>query len=74
MQTCRFNYNNIIPWNNYTNNILNTQMNKYKFKNILERHMRTQLGLRKPDVLAYINDICYRYSYVNRYHRYYTKY
>ena len=56
MQTCRFNYNNIIHRQNYVNDILITLLNKYTFKTILEPHIRTQLGLRKPDLLAYRND------------------
>ena len=57
MTTCRFNYNNIIHRHNYVNDLLITLLNKYKFKIKLEQHKRTQLGLRKPDLLAYRNDI-----------------
>ena len=59
MQTCRFNYNYIIHRHNYVNNLLITLLNKYKFTTILEPHIRTQLGLRKPDLLAYRNYIVY---------------
>ena len=59
MQTCRFNYNNIIHRHNYVNDLLITLLNKYKFTTILEPYIRTQLGLRKPDLLAYRNDICH---------------
>ena len=48
MQTCRFNYNNIIHRHNYVNDLLITLLNKYTFKTILEPHIRTQLCLRKP--------------------------
>ena len=75
MQICRFNYNNIIHRNNYVNNILITLLNKYKFKTILEPHMRIQLGLQCK---LYTNPtywhtemifICYRFSDLKRYHR-----
>ena len=59
MQTCRFNYNNIIYSNNYVNDLLINLLNKYKFTTILEPYIRTQLGLRKPDLLTYRNDIVY---------------
>ena len=59
LQTCRFNYNNIIHRHNYVIHILITILNKYKFKTILELNILTQLGLRKPDLLVYINDIFY---------------
>ena len=59
MQTYRFNYNNIIHRHNYVKYLLITLLNKYKFTTILEPHIRTQLGLRKPDLLAYRNDIVY---------------
>ena len=59
MQTCRFNYNNIFHRYNYVNDLLITLLNKYKFTTILTPHIRTQLGLRKPDLLAYRNDIVY---------------
>ena len=59
MQTCRFNYNNIIHRHNYVNALLITLLNKYTFTTILEPHIRTQLGLRKHDLLAYRNDIVY---------------
>ena len=52
MQTCRFNYNNIIHRHNYFNDLLITLLNKYKLKTILEPHIRTQLGKRKSDLLA----------------------
>ena len=44
---------------NYVNDLLITLLNKYKLKNILEPHIRTQLVLRKLDLLAYRNDIVY---------------
>ena len=60
MQTCRFNFN-IIHRNIYVNILLITLVNKTNSK--LHRnhmiHIRTQLGLRKPDLVAYINDIVY---------------
>ena len=59
METCRFNYNNFIHMHNYVNDLSITLLNKYKFKTILEAHIRTQLGLRKPDLLAYRNGIVY---------------
>ena len=59
MQTCRFNYNNIIHRHNYVNALLITILNKYTFTTILEPHVRTQFGLRKPDLLAYRNYIVY---------------
>ena len=59
MQTCRFNYNKIIHRHNYVNDLLITLLNKYKFTTILEPHIRTQLGLREYDLLAYRNDIVY---------------
>ena len=59
MQTCRFNYNNIIHRHNYVNALLITLLNKYTFTTILEPHIRTQLGLHKPDLLAYRNYIVY---------------
>ena len=67
MQTCRFNYNNIIHRHNYVNDLLITLLNKYKFKTILEPHIRTQLGLCKPNLLAYRNDIVYIIIYRYRY-------
>ena len=54
-----FNYNNIIHRHTYVNNLLITLLNKYKFTTILEPYIRTQLGLRKPDLLAYRNYIVY---------------
>ena len=59
MQTYRFNYNNIIHRHNSVDDLLINLLNKYKFKTILEPHIRTQLGIRKPDLLAYRNDIVY---------------
>ena len=59
MQTCRFNYSNIIHRHNYVNDLLITLLNKYTFKTILEPHIHTHIGLRKPDLLAYRNDIIY---------------
>ena len=59
MQTYRFNYNNIIHRHNYVIHISITLLNKYKFKTILELNILTQLGLRKLDLLVYINDIVY---------------
>ena len=59
MQTCRFNYNNIIHKHTYVNDLLITLLNKYTLKNILEPHIRKQLGLRKPNLLVYRNDIVY---------------
>ena len=61
MLTCIFNYNNIIHRHNYVNVLLITLLSKYKFITILEPHVDigTQLGLRKPDLLAYRNDIVY---------------
>ena len=41
IQTCRFNYNNIIHRHNYVNDLLITLLNKYKFTTILEPHIRT---------------------------------
>ena len=41
------------------NDLSITLLNKHTFKTILEPHIRTQLGLRKPDLLAYRNDIIY---------------
>ena len=52
MQICLFNYNTIIHRHSYVNDLLITLLNKYKFTTILEPHIRTQLGLRKPDLLA----------------------
>ena len=54
MQTCRFNYNNIINRHNYVYDILITLLYRYKSKTILEPHIRTQLGLRKPHLLNFI--------------------
>ena len=33
---------------NYDNDLLINILNTYKFKTILELHIRTQIGLRKP--------------------------
>ena len=64
MQTCRFNYNNLIHRHTYVNDLLITLLNKYTFKTIvcyssIEPHILTQLDLRKPYLLAYRNDIVY---------------
>ena len=52
MQTCRFNHNNIMHRHNYVNDLVITLLNKYKFTTILEPHIRTQHGVRKPDWLT----------------------
>ena len=41
------------------NDLLITLLNKYTFKTILEPHIRTKLGLRKPHLLVYRNYIVY---------------
>ena len=59
MQTCKFNYNNIINRHNCVNNMLMTILNKHKYRTITEPNIRTPEGLRKPDLLAYRNDTVY---------------
>ena len=59
MQTCKFNYNNIIYRHNYVNNMLMTLLNKHKYRTITEPNIRTTEGLRKPDLQVYRNDTFY---------------
>ena len=59
MQTCSYNYNNIIHRNNYVNSLLMSILNKHKYITILEPHIQTRNGLRKPDLIIYKNDTAY---------------
>ena len=59
MQTCSYNYNNRIHRHNYINSLLMSILNKHKYITILEPHIQTRNGLRKPDLIIYKNDTAY---------------
>ena len=54
-----YNYNNRIHRHNYVNNLLILLLNKQNYITILEPHIQTSNGLRKPDIITYTNDIAY---------------
>ena len=59
MQTCSYNYNNRIHRHNYVNSLLMSILNKHNYITILEPHIQTRNGLRKPDLIIYKNDNAY---------------
>ena len=59
IQTCSYNYNNRIHRHNYVNSLLMSILNKHKYITILEPHIQTRNGLRKPDLIIYKNDTAY---------------
>ena len=59
MQTCNYNYNNRIHRHNYVNNLLILLLNKHNYITIHKQHIQTCNGLRKPDIIIYINDTTY---------------
>ena len=59
MQTCKYNYNNRIHRHNYVNNLLILLLNKQNYITILEPHIKTRNGLRKPDIITYKIDTAY---------------
>ena len=59
MQTCSYNYNNRIHRHNYVNSLLMSILNKHNYNTILEPHIQTRNGLRKPDLIIYKNDTAY---------------
>ena len=59
MQTCSYNYNNRIHRHNYVNSLLMSILNKHNYITILEPHIQTRNGLRKPDLIIYKNDTAY---------------